>query len=213
MPPHPLRAVLFDWDGTLVDSAAASLRSYVRLFAAYGIAYGSGDFERTYSPNWQRTYEMVGLPREKWDEADERWLTLYADEANALLPGARETLARLQGAGLALGLVTSGSRARVERDLVRLAVGRFLGAVICDGDTPNRKPHPEPLQVALARLGVEPAAAVYLGDSPEDIEMARAAGVFAIGIPGGFPNQRALEASTPDLLASSLDEVVHALVS
>ena len=212
MPPHPLRAVLFDWDGTLVDSAAASLRSYVRLFAGYGIPYGSDAFERTYSPNWHRTYEMIGLPREKWDEADARWLTLYADEANALLPGARETLASLEAAGLAQGLVTSGSRPRIERDVARLAVARFFDVVVCGGDTPNRKPHPEPLQVALARLGVEPAAAAYLGDSPEDIEMARAAGVFAIGIPGGFPNRRALEASTPDLFVSSLGELLHALL-
>ena len=96
--------------------------------------------------------------------------------------------------------------------MARLAVDRFFDVVVCGGDTPNRKPHPEPLQVALARLGVEPAAAAYLGDSPEDIEMARAAGVFAIGIPGGFPNRRALEASTPDLLVSSLGELFHALL-
>ncbi len=212
MPPHPLRAVLFDWDGTLVDSAAASLRSYVTLFASYGIAYGPDDFERSYSPNWHRTYEMIGLPREKWDEADERWLALYADEANALLPGARESLARLHAAGLVQGLVTSGSRPRVERDIARVAVDRFFGVVVCSGDTPNRKPHPEPLQLALTRLQVEPATAVYLGDSPEDIEMARAAGVFAIGIPGAFPNRTALAASSPDLLVSSLDECVEALI-
>ena len=204
--------MFFDWDGTLVDSAAASLRSYVTLFASYGIAYGPDDFERTYSPNWHRTYEMIGLPREKWDEADDRWLTIYADEANELLPGAQVTLARLQAAGLAQGLVTSGSRPRVERDIARLTVDRFFGVVICGGDTPNRKPHPEPLQLALARLGVEPSTAAYLGDSPEDIQMARAAGVFAIGIPGAFPNRRALEASTPDLFVSNLDEFVHALI-
>jgi HAD superfamily hydrolase (TIGR01509 family) len=210
--PHPLRAVLFDWDGTLVDSAAASLRSYVRLFASYGIAYGPDDFERTYSPNWQRTYEMIGLPREKWEEADARWLSIYADEANALLPGAVDALARLSAASLAQGLVTSGSRPRIERDLARLAVDQYFGVVICGGDTPNRKPHPEPLQVALGRLGVEPGEAAYLGDSPEDVEMARAAGVFAIGIPGAFPNRRALEASTPDLFVASLDELVRTLI-
>jgi len=210
--PRPLRAVLFDWDGTLVDSAAASLRSYVSLFASYGIAYGVDEFERTYSPNWHRTYEMIGLPREKWDEADERWLTTYADEANALLPGTEDALTRLQAAGLAQGLVSSGSRPRVERDVARLGVERFFRVVICGGDTPNRKPHPEPLQVALGRLGVEPGGAAYLGDSPEDVEMARAAGVFAIGIPGAFPNRRALEASAPDLFVASLDEFVRALI-
>jgi HAD superfamily hydrolase (TIGR01509 family) len=204
--------VLFDWDGTLVDSAAASLRSYVTLFAGFGIAYGPEEFERTYSPDWHRTYAALGLPPERWDEADERWLRIYADERNALLPGAAEALLRLRDAGLAQGLVTSGSRPRVERDIARLEVAPFFDVVICGGDTTFRKPHPEPLQVALERLQVAPAEAAYVGDSPEDIEMAQAAGVHAIGIPGGFPNRAGLTASKPDVLAEDLDHALRALL-
>ena len=59
--------------------------------------------------------------------------------------------------------------------------------------------------MALERLGVAPAECVYVGDSPEDVAMAKAAGAFAIGIPGGFPNREALAASAPDLLLPSLD--------
>jgi HAD superfamily hydrolase (TIGR01549 family) len=206
-----VRAVLFDWDGTLVDSAAASLRSYVSLFGGYGITYGPDEFERTYSPNWHRTYAALGLPPEKWDEADARWLELYADEANGLLPGAWDTLVRLRQAGLAQGLVTSGSRPRVERDLARLEVAGFFRVVVCGGDTRERKPHPEPLLVALERLEVLAAEAAYVGDSPEDIEMAKAAGVYAIGIPGGFPNRASLVASAPDLLAEDLGSALRGL--
>lgn len=208
-----VRAVLFDWDGTLVDSAAASLRSYVRLFGGYGIAYGPEEFERTYSPNWHRTYAALELPPEKWDEADARWLEIYAEERSELLPGAWDTLVTLRDAGLVQGLVTSGSRPRVETDLARLQVASFFGVVICGGDTALRKPHPEPLQVALERLGIPADAAAYVGDSPEDIEMAKAAGAFAIGIPGAFPNRAALAASAPDLLAADLAAAVRALRS
>ncbi len=199
-----MRAVLFDWDGTLVDSAAASLRSYVTLFGGFGIDYGPEEFERTYSPNWHRTYAALGLPEEQWDEADRRWLEIYASESNALLPGAWSLLVALGEARLVQGLVTSGSRPRVEKDLSRLAVAAFFDVVICGGDTAFRKPHPEPLQVALERIGIEPEDAAYVGDSPEDIEMAKAAGVYAIGIPGAFPNRSALAASAPDRLADDL---------
>ena len=202
--PALLKAVLYDWDGTLVDSAAASLRSYVTLFGGYGIAYGPEEFQRTYSPNWHRTYAALGLPRERWDEADARWLEIYAFERNTLLPRALDLLSGLRAAGLAQGLVTSGSRPRVERDLARLEVAAYFGVVICGGDTAERKPHPEPLEVAMARLGVAASECVYVGDSPEDIEMARAAGVFAVGIPGAFPNTEALLASNPDARVEDL---------
>ena len=210
--PRALRAILFDWDGTLVDSAGASFRSYVTLFASFGIAFGLEDFERTYSPNWYVTYEGVGLRKQKWDEADRLWTELYTRDPSRLLPGAQEMLSRIRAAGLRQGLVSSGSRERVAQDLVRLEVEAFFDVVICGGDTANRKPHPEPLAVALERLRIGPGAAAYVGDSPEDVLMARAAGVFAVGIPGGFPNRAGLEASEPDLLVPSLDRALEALL-
>ena len=57
--PEDLRAVLFDWDGTLVDSAETSFRAYVSLFRELGIAFDREEYRRTYSPNWHRTYEAL----------------------------------------------------------------------------------------------------------------------------------------------------------
>jgi len=208
-----LRAVLFDWDGTLVDSAATSYRCYVHVFSAYGIEYDRATFERTYAPDWYRTYEAVGLPRECWTEADARWTGAYERERSALLPGARSALERLTARGLRPGLVSSGDGPRVRRELERHGLARFFGdAVVCGGETRRRKPDPEPLRVALERLGVRASEAAYVGDSPEDVEMAKAAGVVAVGVPGGFPNREALAASTPDLLAPSLDAALDALI-
>jgi HAD superfamily hydrolase (TIGR01549 family) len=210
--PNGLRAVLFDWDGTLVDSAEKTYGCYVRVFSAYGIEYDHAAFERTYSPDWYRTYAEVGLPRQHWPDADERWLSCYASEPSRLLPGARVALERLAGRGLAQGLVSSGDGTRVRREIETLGLERFFGAVVCGGDTARRKPDPEPLLAALGRLGVSPADTAYVGDSPEDVAMARAARVFAVGIPGGFPNREALATSRPDVLAPSLDEAVTALL-
>jgi HAD superfamily hydrolase (TIGR01509 family) len=205
--------VLFDWDGTLVDSAEASFRCYSRVFESFGIPFDRATFAATYSPNWQHTYVSLGLPQERWPEADALWCEAYAQHANRLVPGALHALDRLQEAGLALAVVTSGESERVSRELSSLGVAGFFSATVYGEEATRRKPHPEPLLLGLERLDVPAAGAAYVGDSPEDVEMAQAAGVFVVGIPGGFPNQAALRASAPDLLAADLDEAVTALLS
>jgi len=211
-PRNGLRAVLFDWDGTLVDSAEKSYRCYRRVFARFGIDYDHALFERTYAPDWYRTYEDLGLPRERWREADAHWLECYAGEPSRLLPGAAEALEAFAASGLVQGLVSSGDPARVRGEIESLGVARYFATVVCGGETAGRKPHPEPLLLALGRIAVGPEQAAYVGDSPEDVLMAKAAGAYAIGIPGGFPNRQALAAADPHLLAPSLDEAVSALV-
>lgn len=211
-PPRPLRAVLFDWDGTIVDSAEASFRCYVRLFESYRIPFDRDRFQQTYSPEWYRTYAALGLPKDCWDEADERWLGFYAAEENVMLGGAREVLEGLRRAGLALGIVTSGSGPRVAREIEGLGLRGLFGAVISADDVVKRKPDPEPIVRGLERLGVPAAGAAYVGDSPEDVEMARAAGVYVIGVPGPFPNREQLKAAAPDRLCDSLAAAVAALL-
>lgn len=202
------RAVLFDWDGTLVDSAEGTYRSYVSLFGHFGIPFDRRRFAETYSPAWQRTYAAVGLAEDHWPEADRRWLVHYAAETNTLLPGARSALERLQAAGFLLGLVTSGDRERVTGELIGLGVSHLFDVVVCGGDLAQKKPRPEPLLRALDLLALRPEEIAYVGDSPEDVQMTKAAGGFAIGIPGGFPNHEALAASGPDAHATSLDDAV-----
>jgi len=208
----PFRAALFDWDGTLVDSAEATFRSYVLLFEHFGIPFDRRLFALTYSPAWQRTYRAVGLEEAHWPEADRQWQIHYAKEKSVLLPGARAALERLQAAGLRLGVVTSGERSRVTREQERLGVAPFFEVVVCGDDLPFKKPRPEPFQAALRGLSLRPPEAAYVGDSPEDVEMTKAAGGFAVAIPGGFPNHEALAAAGPDAHAASLDEAVSVLL-
>jgi HAD superfamily hydrolase (TIGR01509 family) len=210
--PGQLRAVLFDWDGTLVNSAETSFRCFERLFASLGIPFGRDDYERTYSPNWHRTYTAMGVPEERWTEADARWVSYYAEEQSVLLSGTRAALERLRQRGIVTGIVSSGDRDRVCGELSTHEIAERFATVVCAQDAPRRKPDPAPLLLALERLQLRPDETAYVGDSPEDVEMARAAGVFAVGVPGAFPNQRALAASSPDLLASSLEEAIDALL-
>jgi HAD superfamily hydrolase (TIGR01509 family) len=200
-----LTAVLFDWDGTLVDSAEASFHCYVKLFARFGLSFDREQFGRTYSPNWHRTYVEVGLPREHWEEADGCWHELYAAQHARPVPDARAALTSLRGAGLRLAVVTSGGRPRVEWEMGQYGLAPLFETVVYGDDAQRRKPHPEALLLGLGRLGVAAHEAAYVGDSPEDVEMAKAAGVFSVGIPGGFPNREALVAAAADLTVASLD--------
>jgi HAD superfamily hydrolase (TIGR01509 family) len=210
--PRPLRAVLFDWDGTLVDSAELSYRCYVAVFERFGVAFDRAAFERTYSPDWYRTYRTLGLDECHWPEADQMWQRHYATDSAALLPGAVACLDRLRDARLTLGVVTSGERERVEREQAALGLAGTFEVMVCGGETPERKPHPAPLLLALGRLGLAASEAAYVGDSPEDVEMARTASVFTVGIPGGFPNREALARSRPDVLAVSLADASDRLL-
>jgi pyrophosphatase PpaX len=207
-----LRAVLFDWDGTLVNTAEASFRCYEKLFGSYGIAFDRDAFRRTYSPNWHLTYSSLGLAEERWPEADARWLTHYREEEIVLIEGAREALRRVREAGLRAGLVTSGDRVRVEQEVADFGMAEIFDVLVCAEDTVHRKPHPEPLLLALERLRLAADQAAYIGDSPEDIQMAQAAGVRAVGIPGGFPNREALAAARPDALEPSLSAALDTIL-
>jgi HAD superfamily hydrolase (TIGR01549 family) len=203
-----VRAVLFDWDGTLVDTADASFRCYVRMFADYGIHYDRDKYAETYSPDWHHTYRCVQLAEERWTEADAKWMEYFRDETATLIDGALDALERLAARSIGRGLVTSASRGRIDREMVTLGVDHHFSHVICGDDGPKRKPDPEALLVCLDRMRVKPEEAVYVGDTPADVMMAKAAGVFAIAVPGPYPIGEALRESGPDLLVRSLKEAI-----
>ncbi len=207
-----LRGILFDWDGTLLNSYAADTAAYLAMFQVMQIPWGVAELKQHYSPNWYHVYRTANLPRNKWAAADRVWREHYAHHRPKLLPGARRVLAYLARRH-ALGLVTSGDRDRVHRQLREFELWERFAVRVCSGDTRLRKPHPAPLRLALRHMDLRPAETVYVGDSPEDLQMARSAGVrAAIAILGPFPTEKRLRAAKPDLLLDSIDELPAALL-
>jgi HAD superfamily hydrolase (TIGR01509 family) len=202
----PTRAVLFDWDGTLLNSYQADLRAYLSMFRALGISWTERELAQHYSPNWLRVYRAARLPRSQWIEADRLWTRAYKLENPPLLAGARRVV-RLLAQKFDLGIVTSGNRPRVRRQLRELHLASYFSACVCSEDAAKRKPHPAPLQLALKRLRRGPEHCVYVGDTAEDIEMARSAGVRAIGVLGPFPTAARLRAAKPEILLNSVREL------
>jgi len=205
-----IEGVLFDWDGTLIDSYYADASAYLAMFKEMGISWGIEELEKNYSPDWYQVYRSAGLPRRRWPDADRAWRAQYAKHRPKLIAGARRVLARL-GRAHPLGLVTSGDRDRVSRQLREFRLTTLFAARVCSGDTPRKKPHPEPLRLAMRQMRLAPSACVYVGDAPQDVEMALRAGVRAIGVLGPFPTEKRLRAARPDFLIRSIEELPDVL--
>ena len=203
-----ITTLLFDWDGTVVDSAQLGLTAYEKSFAELGIPFDHETYANVYSPNWLSVYEGMGLPKEHWQRADELWTQHYGEQSAELIQGAGESIAELRKKGYRLGVVSSGNDCRVNREIRELGLAGFFAVVVCHEQISNRKPHPEGLEIALRSLGCSQTEVGYVGDTPEDIEMGKGAGVLTVGVRSAYPTSWKLETQRPDILIESLTELL-----
>lgn len=201
-----LKGVLFDWDGTLLDSFHADSQAYLAMFREVGCQWGLNELATHYSPDWYVVYRAAGIPKERWDEADRLWRAYYAEHPSKLVTGTRQVLRSL-GLRYKLGLVTSGDRERVCSQLRSFALTRLFRARVCGGDTQEKKPHPAPLLMALDKMKLIASDCVYVGDTPEDLMMARAVDMRAIAVLGPFPTEERLRAAKPEFLLRRLSDL------
>jgi pyrophosphatase PpaX len=180
-----MQAILFDWDGTLVDSLGAFQHANAAVMAAFGLPWDEAIYRRNYAPDWRLMYTNLGVPSDRLDEANELWHTTFAGAEDVIaFEGVAGALARLHGAGCGLGIVTAGDRVIVEPQLARTGLGPLLPVRVFGDDLAVHKPDPAPLRRALELLGLDasPDEVAYVGDAPTDMRMARSVGVRAIGI-------------------------------
>jgi HAD superfamily hydrolase (TIGR01509 family) len=205
---HSITTLLFDWDGTLFDSATAGLAAFQKTFGDLGISFTHEVYEACYSPNWYAMYETLSLPKEKWKAADELWLEHYGEQPPKLVEGAGETIQALQDRGYRLGIVTSGTERRVAREIQQLGLSSTFEAVICNEHIVNKKPHPEGLEKAMRLLGSAKEICSYVGDAPEDVRMGKNAGMLTIAVPSAYPSSKNLLSEHPDIHLKSIEEML-----
>lgn len=204
-----IKNLLFDWDGTLVDSAHLGLIAFEKTFSELGVPFIHAVYEASYSPNWYCTYEALGLPKEHWQVADELWIRHYGEQSAPLIEEVGETLLALRDKGYELAVVTSGSRSRVCREVEQSVLREAFAVMICNEDIVDKKPHPEGLLRAINSMNVDPSHCAYVGDAPEDIEMGRRAKVMTIGVRSAYPSSGRVAAAKPDLYLERLVEMVN----
>ena len=206
--------VLFDLDGTVIDSGAiilASMRHAARevlgvevpdeqLMAAVG------------GPGLEAQMQALSL-----DRADEL-VTVYRAHNEPLhdelicCAGMDEVLVQLKDEGRRLGIVTAKRRQTVELAFARIPIEHLFETIVGGDETKKHKPDPEPLLLALERLGAAPDDAVYVGDAPFDVKAAKAAGLYSVGVSwGGIHGRERLEAEEPDALVDTTEELLGVL--
>jgi len=212
--PGSARHVLFDLDGTLVDTRAAVEACYTRVFAEH--------LTTPFPPPGLPADVFAMRPREVFGlvapgEADhlyEAYQLGYPDCASfvKVFSGAAELIAALRAAGRVPSLVTNKGK---ERTIIDLAVAGIdpadFAAIVTAEDTTERKPHPAPILLGLSRACAEPEEAVYVGDGPQDIEAARAAGLACFAVTYGFYSRELLAAHKPSLLVDTIPALSEAL--
>ncbi len=211
-----LRAALFDFDGTLVDTTEMI---YQGMLHATGEVLGREIPRETLMAGVGQPLprQMEVLDAEKAELLLESYRAHHEENHDALIrefPGVPEALARLRAAGVKIGVVTSKRRASVEMAVRRFPVlGEVVDHFVSMEETTEHKPHPAPLLKGLEDLGGVPKEeAVYVGDSPFDIQAAKAAGMRNIGVSWGAFTEDSLRAAEPDHLVPDIDAVVDLLL-
>jgi HAD superfamily hydrolase (TIGR01509 family) len=177
-------AALFDWDGTIADTLPLIYRANVVVLGELGISLSREWFRERYTPDWRAAYRELGVPEDRWDAVAARWSEEMLAGRPRAIPWARGGLRRLARSGVRLGLVTASTRDVVAPNLGRLHLEGVFEAAYYADDVTTGKPHPEALLRALADLDVEPADAVYVGDTTVDLAMATAAGTPFAAVAG-----------------------------
>jgi phosphoglycolate phosphatase len=211
--PHRFRLIVFDWDGTLVDSTsiiARALQAACRDVgeptpdeerATYVIGLGLADALAHVAP---------ALPRERHPELADRYRTHYlgAEGNIPLFAGAAELLTELDGSGFLLAVATGKTRKGLDRALAQHRVGHLFAATRCsDEDAP--KPDPAMLLHLMQRLGVTPDETLMVGDTTHDLELAARAGTHAVAVAYGAHAADELADFEPLAILHSLAELAR----
>ena len=206
--------VLFDLDGTVIDSGAiilASMRHAAKvvlgaefpdeeLMAAVG---GPGLEEQMHALAPDRVAELVDVYRAHNEPLHDELVCCA---------GMDDVLVRLKDEGRRLGIVTAKRRQTVDLAFARIPIEHLFETVVGGDETTRHKPDPEPLLLALDRMSARPGDAAYVGDAPFDIKAAKAAGLFSVGVTwGGIHARERLEAEEPDALVETPEELLGVL--
>ena len=207
--------VLFDLDGTLIDSAAmilASFRHATRTVLRRDVP--DVDLLATVGGGSHLRAQMLGIDGDRSDEL----MRVYREHNEPLhaqlqpCAGMLPVLERLRGEGRRLGIVTAKHHRTVQLAFDVLPLGPFFDVVVAAEDTERHKPDPAPIVYALERLGAARQDAAYVGDAPFDVAAAKAAGVYAVAVTwGGIHARERVEAERPDVFVDDAEELYAAL--
>lgn len=192
-----IKAIIFDIDGTITDTNPLFLRSISQTFREFmGVEKPEDFFVFTVGIPSPETLKALNIPPEMERAFVARWQELIREGMREvrLFSGVREVIEELHQEGLKMALVTSKIRSEMSYQFDHFMINHFFETIICAEDTPRPKPHPDPLLLALDRLGVKNKEAIFIGDSIYDIQAAKKALIpFALASWGTLELEKVLE--------------------
>jgi HAD superfamily hydrolase (TIGR01509 family) len=209
-----IKAVLFDWDGTIVDSARAMFLSYRHAYEKHlGIVFPTNDADFRQLVPMRLAESSAKFGGEKAADIALSYNHYYEQEGyktGRVYEGVREALVELRARGYLLGVASNKGWGRIGADIDYLGLQGLLDAFVTSEDTPQRKPHPAPLLKLAEKLEVEPQYCVYIGDYRGDIIAAKDAGMVSIAVMWGgmFPTETLL-AEHPDYVIEKPRELLE----
>ncbi|TIQ37943.1 MAG: phosphoglycolate phosphatase [Mesorhizobium sp.] len=214
------RAILFDLDGTLIDSAPDIAAAVNELLAGRDLSPLRVDQVRAMIGGGvrklvERAFAASGAPllAGALDEVNRAMAPIYRRHLTGLtrlMPGVREVLTRFHLNGIAMGVVTNKPQLAAREILLHFHLTEYLGAIVGGDAVTCLKPAPDALLLALDQLGVEPADTLMVGDSGSDVGAARAAGTPVVLLRGGY-TQAPVEELGADLVCDSLLDLPSAM--
>jgi phosphoglycolate phosphatase len=205
-----IRAVLFDFDGTLADAYAGIAASVNHVRGLHGLAPMPEPEIRKHVGKGPHNLLEQTMPGGDLEADVARYRAHHPSvmkTGTRLLPDAADVLAELQRHGLLLALCSNKPRVFTAELLDYLGIAGRFAAVLGPDDVPQPKPAPDMLLAALKKLRVLPAEAIYIGDMAIDVQVARAAGVAVCVVPTGSDDRATLQAARPDRLLGRLAEL------
>ena len=202
-----LKAVVFDLDGTLIDSTDAIIDSFIHTFDVIGVT----------PPDRQAIHDSISVPLEAQFalltdrdpvELSAIYRTHYFETCTGgtiLLPDVTETLQRFRELGLRMAIATSKSLRGSEILLNHLRIADFFEFVVGADSVTHHKPHPEALELSMSKLEIDASQMVYVGDTRFDTEASKRAGVDCVAVATGYATREELVKLQPAHVADSLE--------
>lgn len=206
-----IETVLFDLDGTIIDTNELIISSFLHVFEAQPpgpltreqiIPHMGTTLEQQLQAFSGGVEDVSPLVK-----AYRSFNTLHHDEMVRPFPHVNEVVERLHRHGLSLGIVTTKIRPSTMMTLEKYDLERFMSAIVTVNDVEHPKPHPEPVLTAIERLGANPATTLMIGDSPVDIQSAKAAGVKAAAVAWSLKGEQKLMEYGPDYVLKDMKDL------
>lgn len=205
-----VQAILFDLDGTLIDTNELIIQTFQTVLdERFPGKYSRETILPFLGPPLYETFQQVDPTQvDELIAAYRKWNVENHDAMVQAFPGVIETLAELHARGIKLAIVSTKRNEMIERALNLMNVRQYFTAVIGLDDVKNAKPDPEPVQLALSKLEVDPTHALMVGDNFHDIVAARAAGVDSVAVAWSIKGLDYLMAFEPVYAIHDMSELV-----